>query len=44
MKNWMTPAVEELNVANTQYGSPVVTEFDNVYVGADGYPTGTFES
>lgn len=44
MKNWMTPEVEELNVAETQYGSPVVTTLDNVYVSADGYPTGTFAS
>ena len=44
MKNWMTPAVEELNVANTQYGSPIVTTFDNVYTNAEGYLEGTFES
>ena len=44
MKNWMTPAVEELNVGNTQYGSPVVTKLDGTYVGEDGYEAGTFES
>ena len=44
MKNWTVPSVEELNVSNTQYGSPVVTTFDNVFTNDQGYTEATFES
>ncbi len=42
MKNWNTPAVEEVKVSNTQYGGATVTEPDDVFVNADGKWEATF--
>lgn len=42
MKSWVAPAMEEVKLADTQYGSSTETVFDNVYQNADGAWEATF--
>ena len=41
-KEWRTPSMEEVNLADTEYGGTTVTQFDNIYQDAAGNWGGTF--
>lgn len=42
VKSWVAPSIEELSVAETQYGGTSTTKFDYVYQNAEGNWEGTF--
>ena len=43
MKKWENAEMKELSFSMTEYGAGVITEFDDIYVNAEGYWEGTMK-
>lgn len=43
MKKWSAPVIEEMNIADTQYGGKSSIDFDDIYVNSEGKWEGTFK-
>lgn len=44
MKEWTNAEIEEFSLAETAHGGKVESDFDDIYVNADGKWEGTFAS